>query len=286
MGTRRNSNWKYHNCSIFERTPPAHIETDYPNSSGGPDAKIPDSSTDQRYWTLAGALYDHEGLLAGVHGDYLIFDHPFLDFELTNRRPVVPGSKTIATSNKFAGCHVFATDTQLNRYSYNEPITFVRLASNWTDYAIWQIKDGALSDFFPNMRHAAFLIGGRYRVYNQERMNTPNSQRYGMDINNGNAETDRFVVAIPWSGTVAPVVHVGRRVDSNTLRAASTSDITNGEVVVYTEAANRDAMVSTPRTFWRDTATNQLWIHYQGGIKRTGTTLNEDQENLIGVTPA
>jgi hypothetical protein len=281
MGTRKNTNWRSFNVSAFERTPPAHIETMYDNNAGGPDSTM-SGIPPRRYWTLAGALYDNEGLLAGRHGDYLIFDYPFLTYNLTNSRRLSPNGKTLATSDKFGGIYVWSTDTYTNRYAYVEAITFARLDGNWQEYSLWQIKTGFNSSFFPNMRHAAVRPGGRYRIWNQD-TTTPNSVRYNFVLYNANAANDTLIVAIPWSGSVAPAVHTGSTLNSQ--GRANSYDIDNGKARIYTEVGSRAAL-STPNTFWRDTSTNQLWLSYVGGYTKHSSAIQDEQDIAFSVFPA
>lgn len=281
MGSRRNSNWKKYNVSMFERTPPANIEEAYDGDAGGPDAVTP-GVPQKRYWTLAGALYDNEGLFAGRHGDYLIFDHPFLDYELSNRRPVVAGSKTIATSDRFMGCYVWQTDFSSNRYGFSEAITFVRLDTNFNDYATWQIKDGTQSSFFSNMRHAAFHSGGRFKIYNQDRP-APNSQRYSLVLGNGNANNDTAIFGIPWSGSVTPEVHVGSALYNG--RGDDPFYVSTNRSVIFPRSNTRNDLVANPRTFWHDTGASVLWMHHKGGFTKHSAEFQEDNEVSFNIIP-
>jgi hypothetical protein len=282
MGTRKNTNWRSFNVSAFQRSPPTHIETNFIGNGGGPDSTL-QGVPPRRYWTLSGALYDNEGLLAGRHGDYLIFDYPFLTYNLTNVRQLAVNGTTVATSDKFLGAYVWATDTTVNRYQYMEPITFARLDENWNSVSLWQIKGGFNSSFLGWMRHAALRAGGRFRIYNQD-TSVPNSARYTFVIGNGNAPNDTLIIGIPWSGSVAPAVHTGSYFSSE-LRVG-TYDVSIGKARIYTEVGSRAALLASTNTFWRDTATNQVWLSYIGGYTKHEAEIADEQSIQISVFAA
>jgi hypothetical protein len=239
----------------FERTPPPNIEHLYPGNAGGPNV-------DRRYWTFSGAIYDSGGYLAGQPGDYIIFDYPFLTHGLTNRRRVgTPQSLTVATSDKFYGISIGEVDSGEPDY---DPVTFVRLDNNLQEVSRWVIEDGRNAAMLGNMRHASFLKGGYYRVFNHNNT-TPNAHIYKIVIANGNAAGDNFVVGMPWSSSVVPIVYFGRNaLDPNTRRPYA-GDFSLDITKVLSPVGSLATLLSTPESYWRDTATNQLWYHHKGG---------------------
>lgn len=285
LGTMRHGNWKRFNVTHFERTPPINIERMWNNSAGGPDSTVGGDVPARRYWTFSGAVYDHEGLLAGVDGEYLTFDHPFLTYELTHMRKFGWGNLQVATNNKFIGFKPWATDFSVDRYAWSEAVTFQRLTPQYTVHADWVIKDGEQSSFFANMRHCVIHPGGRYRVFNHDHPE-PNNLRYSMTTGNGNELNDTFIMSIPWNASIPAVIHTGH-VSETTYRGYPGA-ISLGQAFAYTSVGSRAEMAATTRTFYQDPATNELWFHYQGGHVKPGSTTREippRQGALIGITP-
>jgi hypothetical protein len=247
--------------SQFERTPPPNIEYLYPNNAGGPDVS-------RRYWTFSGAMYDNEGILAGRHGDYIIFDHTFLTYGLSNiRRVGTPQSLTVATSDKYFGLNVVDADTGDSDY---DAVTFVRLNSNFQEVARWVVESGRRSDMLGYMRYASILNGGIYRVYNHD-VTTPNSRVYRVLIANANSENETCIIGFPWAANAPATVYFGRANYNKNTGLPYEGDIEIGWHIIAAEVNSRDKMLSTPRTWWRDTATNQMWFHYRGGMPLTGS---------------
>jgi hypothetical protein len=255
-GPLKLTNWKQFNVTQFERTPPPNIEYLYPNNAGGPDVS-------RRYWTFSGAIYDNEGILAGKHGDYITFNHTFLTYGLSNiRRVGTPESLTVATSDKFFGLSVSDADTGDSAY---DPVTFVRLNSNFQEVARWVVESGRNAEMLGNMRHASILNGGMYRVYNHN-VTTPNSRIYRLRIANANKENDTCIIGFPWAASAPAMVFFGRDNYNPSTGLPYIGDIEAGLHIIASEVDSRNKLLSSPRSWWRDTATNQMWFHYQGGM--------------------
>lgn len=246
----------------------------YQYNAGGPHF-------DNRYWTLSGAVLDYQGILAGNPGDYIIFNHTFLTFGLTNARRVgTPESLTLATSNIFYGIQVTEADTN---GADLDPVTFLRLNNSFTEVSRWVVEDGRKSVMFGNMRHASALKGGRYKVYNHNQT-ASNADIYQLTIANANRDADEFIVSLPWSGSVDPIVYLGRNaLDPNTRRPYN-GDFALNWSKVLTSVASRSAMVSTRQSYWRDTANNEIWVHHKGGFSLSGPIY--DQYLAITIRPA
>ncbi len=212
-------------------------------------------------------MFDNEGILAGRHGDYILFNHTFLTYGLSNiRRVGTPESLTVATSDTFYGLKVGDADT---RDAFNDAVTFVRLNNNFQYVANWSIENGHKAQMLPNMRHASILKGGIYRVYNQD-ITTPNSQIYQLLVSNANNDNDTFIVGFPWAASAPVMIFSGRAAINPATGLPYDGEITLGWQVIATEVSSRNAMTTTPRSWWRDTATNQIWFHHRGGFPVDG----------------
>jgi len=242
--------WKMFDVAPFERTPPPNLEQIYPNNTGGSDRG-------NRYWTLSGALWDYDGMLAGVPGQYLTFDHPFFTYNLGEYRQVIPGSRTLATSTTFYGLAPRAADPDHQRQDY-APITFERLNNqDLTVVANWTIQDGAKSSFFPNMRHASVVKNGIYRVYNHVDRR-PNRQLYEIGIYSGQATTNATViVALAWASDVPAKLYTCSYWNQRSVPGV----------------ASFAALRATPRSFYQEPNTNTVWYHHSEMIE-TECTVN------------
>jgi len=236
-------NWKTFNTTAFERCPPPNIEYLYGPQFKGPDLPRQYGDTG-RYWTHSGALWDTEGILSGRAKDYIIFDHPFLTYNLTNKRIIGrPGiSKTAATSDKFAGMTVAVTDDEAS-YPYVGQI-WSRLDDKYQYVANWTIKDGRKSNLLGYMRHAGGVNGGRYKLVMEN--GKVWQKNFVLQFTNTNEIGNELIIAFPWSGAVTPQITLNNKQMNSTHQVTSMSQLE-----------------STGPSYMIDAANNQIWYHHR-----------------------
>jgi len=239
-------NWKTFNTTQFERCPPPNIEYLY-NATlyKGPD--LPRSRDDKgRYWTHAGAIWDNNGILGGRAGDYIIFDHPFLTYNLTNKRIIGRQgiSKTAATSDKMAGLSMAATDDEAS-YPYAGQI-WNRLDDKYQYVANWTIKDGLKSTMLGYMKHAGGVNGGRYRLV----METGKiwQKKFVLQLTNTNEIGNELTIAFPWNcATVTPLITYNGKQLNSTYVVTSMSALSG----------------SAGPSYMLDPSNNQIWFRHK-----------------------
>lgn len=278
------SNLKFYDVPPHQRTPPAHIETTYAGSAGGQDINYGGNMI--RRWTFSGMLYDPYNTFGqGTVPEWLTYDHPFYDTDLVVRR-VVAG-KTIATTDRHCGIQVYASDLGVDLYNYKHATFFDRLnAGTGATVATWDLKNS--TDAFANailtgFHHASLKTGVHYKAYNPDSL-AGNTTIWAARLQDANYTAMTFILNIPWEGTVPPRVDIGHSTPTN--GRASAGDVASGQAKTLTSVGSKAAMVAAPYTWWHDTAADQLWVHFKGGIVRTNRIADPNAELFLGVTPA
>jgi len=234
-------NWKTFNTTEFERCPPPNIEYLYGPEHQGPD--LPRVNGYQgRYWTYAGAMYDKAGVLSGQAENYIIFDHPYLSYNLTNKRTLGrPGiSKTLATSDKHYGMQLTKNDDN-NDYAGQ---IWYRLDNKYQPVANWTIKDGKDSWLLGYMRHAGAVKGGKYRLEMEN--GKVWSQKVEIAVTNADALGENFIIGFPWNCAVTPKINYAWKDLNSTLLVNSMSELE-----------------SKAPSYMLDAANNLIWVHHK-----------------------
>nr|BAJ99121.1 predicted protein [Hordeum vulgare subsp. vulgare] len=247
-------NWRKFNVSQFERCPPPNLEYIY-NSTNyqGPDLPL-FNGWQSRYWTHSGALYDKEGQLAGVKGEYLTFNVPYVTYNLTNKRIIgrQDVSTTIGTTDKMGGVVVEAADNY-GRWDFYATLNCQRLDENWKTVGNWTVKDGTNSWILGGMRHCGVVRGGRYKFSHDDKIWR---RRFHIAITNLNEIGDDATFGIQWAGDVQPVVYYNNVPLNSTFAVTSMS-----------------ALASTKPSYYVDSSNNLVWVHHSGERMWDGSSL-------------
>ncbi len=173
-------------------------------------------------WTLAGALWDPQGLW-GAAGNYWVYDHPYLTGGTTctgTKNPVHGNDKSCAGPYYGFGVRGMP-DNGSNLFSppqFIAPILYHRNDNG----AEWFVDDGKCTWKLSNMRGGAMVKGGSYSVsfpagrQSDDRgtctvtqlaaaLPAPKSLIFG--VTNLHSTDDGFILSVPYSGAVTPTVY-------------------------------------------------------------------------------
>lgn len=219
---------------------------------------------------IAAAKKDVHGWL-GPAGNYVVWDHPYFTYGLSDAAaiPDDPYSKTTAT--KFYGGQFLGIantydgggDTTSRRFSMAQ----TRYDNSWNEVAQWNLDSTNVSgaQFGLDKRFSAFAKGGRYKII------TGTVGTYlRLRIDGANAADDEFIIGLSYPGaTPGRVVCISGYPKDTKATGYSASEISQGVAAWHTEVASLSALVAYDgRAYWQDTANNLMWVKYRGGFPR------------------
>jgi G8 domain-containing protein len=273
MGSGRHEGWQLIDSDPIYRTPPPNIINDLWDTWTGNQPQDGISGVPFRRWTLAAALYTHDGSLTGTPQSYLTYNHPYYTHGLSSSTVQSPSSKmSVVTTDPIYGVKPRADDDgDVGFGDYETYMVWTRLDSTLAAVsgAVMELgPDDTPSTFFGGSRHAGCPRAGytrltlpnkgiqdlmvRHVIYNCSRRN-------GTD---GFTQDDFFYLVLDWLGTqacrvLATVGTVGTF--PNLDYDASYPGI--GRAIEYTSAASLAALQSgAVCAYWRDTANDRIVI--------------------------
>lgn len=256
-GQARNLNNRLVGSDPGWRALPPHLQPNYTVAS-------------RNQWTLAGAIWDPYGMVAGA-GRWWVLDHPFLrDASCTELRSVVPAG-TLANGLSCAGPYYGVLDFWLNRnlpdatdrWGLLEKLVARRVSDAGQTLGQWTVEAGFDSRFIGHMRHFAAVKGGWYELSLPLFPNASATKRaprwLQFHVENLREPGDQLLLSMPFDGAT-PVTRVlastnpdfarvsGALQDSRLLSAAPTlSDLRTGP----------------GHRYWKDNAGHRIWLKLQ-----------------------
>ena len=250
MGQVRNPNNRMINTNPGYRVPP-------PNMDGLP--------LENRNWTLAGALWDPNGIW-GLKNNWHVFDVPFLTAAATCAKALPAGKNGASCDGQYFGVGDFTTDFDNNRFVFGAPIDVARSDAGGAEIGRWTVGDGAVAPKFGNMRHFAARAGGAYTLRFPGK---PLPKHFGMGIDNAYRAGDSFMFAVSFDGTVPVTGYTvaGYKYSRDHPKTWQPTDPWAPAARYFKPAASLSEVTSSAGDkIWQDTANNLVWIKFQGGL--------------------
>jgi hypothetical protein len=249
-GQFRNTNNRLISSSPGYRVPP-------PNMDGLP--------LNNRNWTLAGALWDPNGVW-GPANNWHVFDVPFLTAGATCVKVAPAGQNGASCDGQYYGVGDFQTDFDNGRFRFLSPIEIVRSSAAGAEIGRWTVGDGATSVLFGQMRHFAARPGGTYTLRFPGK---PLPKQFNMGIENTFRATDSFVFAVSFDGTVPVTGYTvaGYKFQRDQIKNWAPTDPWYPSARFFKPAASLSEVVASGGDkIWQDKANNLVWIKVQGGL--------------------
>ncbi len=225
------------------------------------------------HWTLAGALWDPNGLW-GAAGNYWVYDMPFLTAG-TSCRPVAPnGENGQSCVGPYYGMDDFSGNSSELKPGGRFVRTFDvrRLDSSGREIDSWIVRDGRTGDgFFDIMRHAALVKNGRFTLSFSDQVNgreVPYIPRGDLSfhLTNFKRADDEVLIGIPFSGSEQANGYLSSNhvPDLMPATAAQLQQLTLVNSLAEVEAGQGDRL-------WHDRANNRAWVKVRSPVRRDST---------------
>ena len=254
MGQARNPNNRLIATNAGYRVPP-------PNLDGLPL----DQGQGPRNWTLAGALWDPNGIW-GAKNNWHVFDVPFLTSG-ANCTPVAPAGKNgTSCDGQYYGVADFVTDVDPARFTFMSPIEVTRSNASGAAIGQWTVGDGNLAPKLGNMRNFAARTGGTYTLRFPGKA-LP--KKFEMRVDNAYRTTDSFVFSVSYDGNtpVTGYTVAGYTFQRDQMKNWSPTDPWYPAVRFFKPASSlAEVAASGGDKVWQDKANNLVWIKFQGGL--------------------
>lgn len=248
------------NTNVRRINTPASFQTRSANIDGNPLQSSLNPAIYRNY-SLAGAIYDSEGLFVQA-GKYWVPDLPFFTSGATGITQVAPsGLNGVQVDDRFYGVNGFNhTYDSSADYMNNLPLLVQREdVSTGAEIGRWEIGDGNLHSFFGRFRHFAAKQNGRYKITFPGNMaNTV----CGFIVDAQYDATSKFLVGVHFDGTV-PAKVIMRALQWASFTGVNVPvDSYDSYARILTPAADMAAINAdtTGTIYWQDTANNYVWF--------------------------
>lgn len=251
--------------SFSENTGMKQINCDAPFRTLAP---FKDGQADNsRHWSLAGAIYDKNGIF-GNQGKYWVYNDTFFTYGATSPANITSGiaANGVVTTDPYYGVTHFMHTDDLSLYTFQLPISVSRQDTGGTEVGNWNIPDGVTSWQLGNMRNFAAHKGGRFSI--SAPGHTPGNY-FEFGVTNQKLSGDIFLVAVPFGAAYTPVVYqqaqqVTRLGDNraNASAGATTSAVAGGYGRYLSSTGSLSNVVAdtTGLIYFRDTTNNLIWM--------------------------
>lgn len=270
-GPVRNSNNRLIASSPGYRTLPPHMD-------GQP--------LNRRFWTLAGALWDPHGYW-GARGQYWVHNVPFLTAGANCQLVEPAGKNGVSCDGEYYGLVRFKTDFDPSEWQFVSPIEATRIDSAGNPIGKWAVEDGSTSTMLGWMRHFAARKGGSYVLRFPGK---PAPRYFAMDVTNAFRDTDGFLFAVQFDGSVDASGYALARGTNRDDPKTNPSFWASRPSIRWFQPASSFAEVlnSNGDRLWQDRQNNLVWIRFKGGLPYAGAeTLiensNDDLYRTYGV---
>ena len=231
-------------------------------------------------WTLAGALWDPHGYW-GPKGNFWVYDDPFLTSGATCVDVIPAGKNGKSCDGQYFGVGDYITDFDTNRYNFKAPLEVIRQDATGAEIGRWTVGDGNTAPKLGNMRHFAAREGGRYALRFPKRTGAGYDlpKTFEASITNAFRASDEFLLGISYDGSVTPSqVYVATR-RSEAKNWQPSDPWWNQKRSMTSAASLSEVQNSSGDKYWRDTASNLIWVKFKGGIA------NPDHDNQVTSNP-
>ncbi|MFN9448485.1 MAG: G8 domain-containing protein [Rubrivivax sp.] len=218
-------------------------------------------------WTLAGALWDPYGHVAGANR-WWVLDSPFLSDASCQPVPSSVPAGTVANGLSCAGPYYGVVDFWLNRdgphatdrFGLLEKLVVKRYTPSGQWVADWVVEQGYDSRFLGHMRHFAALKQARYELtlpqYPQAATVKQAPRWLQFHVENLLNSGDELLLAVPFDGTRTPT-----RVMASTNPDFARLSPPGQDSRLLTPVASLAALSQGPgHQYWQDSARQRIWL--------------------------
>jgi parallel beta-helix repeat protein len=218
-------------------------------------------------WTLAGAIWDPYGHVAGANR-WWVLDSPFLSDASCQPVPSSVPAGTVANGLSCAGPYYGVVDFWLDRdgphatdrFGLLEKLVVKRYTPSGQWVADWVVEQGYDSRFLGHMRHFAALKQARYELtlpqYPQAATVKQAPRWLQFHVENLLNSGDELLLAVPFDGARTPV-----RVMASTNPDFARLSPPDQDSRLLTPAASLAALSQGPgHQYWEDSARQRVWL--------------------------